>query len=66
MVFRIKYHDDKERILALRQQKNLYAKKPYTCDLCNVTVLTGNKWLHSNHTNIWRNRIKKKRNEISI
>ena len=47
MVFRIKYHDDKERILALRGQKNLYAKKPYTCEFCNVTILTGNKWLHS-------------------
>ena len=47
MVFRIKYHDDKERLLALRQQKNKYTKKPYTCDLCNKIILTGNKWLHS-------------------
>ena len=33
MVFRIKYQDDKERILAVRQQKNKYAKTPYTCDI---------------------------------
>ena len=32
MVFLIKYHDDKERLLALRQQKNKYAKQPYTCE----------------------------------
>ena len=47
MVFLIKYHDDKERLLALRRQKNKYAKKPYTCDLCKVTFMRGNKWLHS-------------------
>ena len=27
MVFLIKYHDDKERLTALREQKNKYAKK---------------------------------------
>ena len=47
MVFLIKYHDDKERLIALREQKNKYAKKPYTCDICNVTVMRGNRWLHS-------------------
>ena len=47
MVFLIKYHDDKECLIALREQKNKYAKKPYTCDRCRVTILLGNKWLHS-------------------
>ena len=28
-------------------KKNQYAKKPYTCEFCNVTILKGNKWLHS-------------------
>ena len=45
MVFQ-KYNDDEERLTALRGQKNLYAKKPYTCEFCNVTILKGNKWLH--------------------
>ena len=47
MVFLIKYHDDKERLTALREQKNKYAKKPYTCDLCIVTFMRDNRWLHS-------------------
>ena len=34
MVFKVKYHDNEERLLALKEQKNAYAKKPYTCDLC--------------------------------
>ena len=46
MVFQ-KYNDDEERLAALRGQKNLYAKRPYTCEFCNVTILKGNKWLHS-------------------
>ena len=47
MVFQNKYNDDEERLAALRGQKNRYAKKPYTCEFCNVTILKGNKWLHS-------------------
>ena len=47
MVFQNKYNDDEERLAALRGQKNRYAKMPYTCGFCNVTVLKGNKWLHS-------------------
>ena len=43
---KVKYHDDKERVIDLREQKNKYAKEPYTCDLCNVTILKGNRWLH--------------------
>ena len=41
-----KNNDDEERLAALRGQKNLYAKRPYTCEFCNVTILKGNKWLH--------------------
>ena len=44
MAYLIKY---KERLMASREQKNKYAKKMYTCDNCNVTVMRGNKWLHS-------------------
>ena len=46
MVFQNKYNDDEERSAALRGQKNQYAKKPFTCEFCNVTILKGNKWLH--------------------
>ena len=46
MVILIKYHDDSERLIALRKQKNKYAKKPYTCGLCNITIYQGNKWHH--------------------
>ena len=45
MVFQ-KYNNDGERLAALRGQKNLYAKKLYKCEFCNVTILKGNKWLH--------------------
>ena len=45
MVFQ-KYNDDEERLAALRGQKNLYAKRPYTCEFRNVTILKGDKWLH--------------------
>ena len=47
MVFQNKYNNDEERMAALRGQKNQYTKKPYTCKFCNVTILKGNKWLHS-------------------
>ena len=46
MVFQ-KYNNDEERLAALRGQKNQYAKKPHTCEFCNVTILKGNKWIHS-------------------
>ena len=47
MVFQNKYKDDEERLAAVGGQKNRYAKQPYTCEFCNVTILKGNKWLHS-------------------
>ena len=47
MVFQNKCNDDEEGLSALRRKKNRYAKKPYTCEFCNITILKGNKCLHS-------------------
>ena len=51
MVFQ-KYNDDEERLAALRGQKNLYAKKPDTCEFCNVTILKATNGSIRSHINM--------------
>ena len=48
MGFPIKYETEEERLAALRQSKNNYSNKPFTCSLCSVTILLGNKHKHKN------------------
>ena len=46
MVFQLKYATAEERLVAQREQKNRYSRKPYECENCKVTILLGNKWKH--------------------
>ena len=46
MVFQLKYTTAEERLVAQREQKNRYSRKPYECENCKVTIFLGNKWKH--------------------
>ena len=46
MGFQLKYTNAEERLVAQREQKNRYSKKPYCCPNCKVTIMLGNKWKH--------------------
>ena len=48
MGFPIKYESEEERLAAIRQSKNNYSNKPFTCSHCSVTILLGNKHKHKN------------------
>ena len=48
MGFPIKYETDKERLAAIRQSKNNYSIKPFTCSQCKVIIQLGNKHRHEN------------------
>ena len=41
-----KYSNDEDRREGFRLAQLRYAKKPWTCNTCNVTILTGNKTKH--------------------
>ena len=44
MGFQQKYTTAEKRLVAQREQKNTYSKKPYCCPNCKVTIMLGNKW----------------------
>ena len=46
MGFPIIYDNEADRLAAIRHSKNNYASKPFTCSLCSVTILLGNKHNH--------------------
>ena len=46
MGVQLKYTNAEERLVAQREQKNRYSKKPYCCPNCKVTIMLGNKWKH--------------------
>ena len=48
MRFTIKYETEEERLAAIRQSKNNYSNKPFTCSHCGVTIPLGNKHKHKN------------------
>ena len=48
MGFPIKYETEEERLAAIRQSKNNYSNKPFTCSYCHVKILLGNKHKHGN------------------
>ena len=48
MGFPIKYESEEERLAAIRQSKNNYSIKPFTCSQCRVTIQLGNKHKHRN------------------
>ena len=48
MGFPIKYESEEERLAAIRQSKNNYSNKSFTCSRCGVTILLGNKHKHEN------------------
>lgn len=41
-----KYNNEYDRQQGFRLAQLRYAKKPWTCNTCNVTILTGNKTKH--------------------
>ena len=41
-----KYNNECDRREGFRLAQLRYAKKPWTCNTCNVTILTGNKTKH--------------------
>ena len=48
MGFPIKYETEEECLAAIRQSKNDYSDKPFTCSHCRVTILLGNEHKHKN------------------
>ena len=48
MGFPMKYDTEEKRLATIRQSKNNYSNKPFTCSHCSVTILLGNKDKHKN------------------